>query len=204
MYLVKTPWLLKKIYPTLIWDKNITNTNAIYLTFDDGPHPIATPFVLDVLKEYNAKATFFCIGKNVEQYPEIYEKIIAEGHSTGNHTHNHFNGFKTDDNDYIKNVKQATEHISSSLFRPPYGRITRFQAKLIQQLGFKIIMWDVLSGDFDIKLSKEKCLANVLLNTKNGSIIVFHDSEKAFKKLEYALPKTLAHLSANGFTFRTL
>lgn len=204
MYLVKTPWLLKKIYPTLIWDKNITDTNAIYLTFDDGPHPIATPFVLDVLKEYNAKATFFCIGKNVEQYPEIYEKIIAEGHSTGNHTHNHFNGFKTDDNDYIKNVKQATEHISSSLFRPPYGRITRFQAKLIQQLGFKIIMWDVLSGDFDIKLSKEKCLENVLLNTKKGSIIVFHDSEKALKKLEYALPKALAHLSTNGFTFRAL
>lgn len=204
MYLVKTPWLLKKIYSTLIWNIEPTNTNTIYLTFDDGPHPIATPFVLDVLKKYNAKATFFCIGKNVVLYPEIYSRVIAEGHSLGNHTHNHFNGFKTADNDYIKNVKQASEHIKSSLFRPPYGRITRFQSKLINQLGFKIIMWDVLSGDFDVKLSKEKCLENVLLNTKNGSIVVFHDSDKASEKLEYTLPKTLEHFSRNNFSFKAL
>lgn len=204
MYLVKTPWLLKKIYSSLIWNIKPNDTNTIYLTFDDGPHPIATPFVLDVLKEFNAKATFFCIGKNVEQYSIIYNRIIEEGHSVGNHTHNHFNGFKTEDAEYINNTKKAAQFINTSLFRPPYGRVTRFQAKLLQKLGFKIIMWDVLSGDFDINLSKEKCLENVLLNTKNGSIIVFHDSEKAFEKLEYTLPKTLEHFSTRKFNFKAL
>ncbi len=204
MYLVKTPWLVKKIYPSFMWDMKASEQKTIYLTFDDGPHPAATPFVLDTLQQFNAKATFFCIGKNVEEQPVIYSRILQEGHNIGNHTHNHFNGYKTPDEDYINNIKQASTLIQSSLFRPPYGRITKFQARLVQQMGFKIIMWNVLSGDFDIKLSKESCAQNVILNATNGSIIVFHDSLKAFDKLQYALPKVLEFFRNQGYTFSTI
>lgn len=153
----------------------------IYLTFDDGPHPVATPFVLDTLKKYNAKATFFCIGKNVAQHPDIYKRILLEGHTTGNHTHNHLNGSKNSNEEYIANIKEAKKYIDSNLFRPPYGRITGFQVKLLNR-AFNIIMWDVLSADFDIHLSPEKCSRNVIKSAREGSIVVFHDSEKAFKR----------------------
>lgn len=200
MYLVKTPWLFKKLFPNYIWDLP-NNEHKIYLSFDDGPHPTATPFVLDVLKEYHAKATFFCIGKNVELYRDIYQRIIDEGHSVGNHTQNHLNGWKTTDENYLSDITEAHNIIDSNLFRPPYGKITGFQAKLLQKMGYKIVMWDVLSGDFDVKLSKEKCAENVILQAKSGSIIVFHDSQKAWERLAFALPKVLKNFAEKGFEF---
>lgn len=206
-YFVKTPWWIKKIYPSYIWDIK-TNEKVVYLTFDDGPHEKASLFVLDHLKKYNAKATFFCVGKNVAGLPVVYNKILEEGHTTGNHTYNHLNGWKTADADYLKDVAEATKYIDSSLFRPPYGRIRSFQAKNISAVmknnSAKVIMWDILSGDFDTSITKEQCLQNVILNVKNGSIIVFHDSEKAFPLLEYCLPRTLEFLSAKGYRFEAL
>lgn len=176
----------------------------IYLTFDDGPHPVATPFALEQLKKYNAKATFFCIGKNVEEYPFLYEEILDAGHVTGNHTYNHLNGWKTSDTAYIDNIAQAKKRIDSVLFRPPYGRATKFQLKLLQEKGIIPVMWTVLSGDFDTQLSKEKCLRNVISNAVDGSIVIFHDSTKAFERLEYVLPKVLEHFSERGFQFEQL
>jgi peptidoglycan-N-acetylglucosamine deacetylase len=206
-YFVRTPWWMKKIYPSYIWNIK-TKEKVIYLTFDDGPHEKATSFVLDELKKYNAKATFFCIGKNVSAFPAVYKKILEEGHTTGNHTYNHLNGWKTTEADYLKDVAEAVKYIDSSLFRPPYGRIKTFQARNIplamNNSAAKIIMWDVLSGDFDQDITKEHCLQNVVLNVKNGSIVVFHDSEKAFPLLEYCLPRTLEFLSGKGYRFEGL
>ena len=203
-YLIKTPWWLKKLYPaSLVWDMP-GNEKTLYLTFDDGPHPVATPFVLDTLKQFNAKATFFCIGKNVAEQKEIYQRIMDEGHKAGNHTFNHVNGWKTKDADYITNVAEAAKYIDSKLFRPPYGRISRFKINLLQKAGYQIIMWDVLSGDFDKEETKENCVQNVLLQAKAGSIIVFHDSEKAFERMSYALPIVLEKFSADGFTFKPI
>ncbi len=205
-YLVKTPWWLKKIYPSLSWGAP-ADGKALYLTFDDGPHETATPFVLNQLKQYNAKATFFCIGKNVETHPGLYAQVLEDGHSTGNHTHNHLNGWKKPTNLYIENIQKASEHIKSRLFRPPYGRITQQQAKLLQQPqngGFSIVMWDVLSGDFDTRLAPKGCLQNVLGSVVPGSIIVFHDSAKAFERMRYVLPAVLDHFSNQGYTFKTL
>lgn len=206
-YFVKTPGWLKKIYDRYIW--SIPGSEKIlYLTFDDGPHPEATPFVLKELKKYNALATFFCIGKNVVQYPEIYDQIIQQGHSVGNHTYNHLNGWKTNNDDYLKDIALASNEIDSYLFRPPYGRITSFQAKNLKPVMKgkepKVIMWDVLSGDFDTTCSPEQCLANVLFASVLGSIIVFHDSEKAFPRLKYALPRVLRYFSENGYSFKSL
>lgn len=205
MYFIKTPFWLKKIYNSYIWSLPVTQ-KEIFLTFDDGPHVTATPFALSKLKEFNAKATFFCIGKNVLDYPEIYGRILAEGHAVGNHTHNHLNGWKTDVTTYINNISFAQKHIHSRLFRPPYGRIKKKQAKILQASNndFKIIMWDVLSGDFDTTLTPEKCLTNVTSKTVNGSIVVFHDSTKAFKNMSYALPHTLAFFAAKGYSFRAI
>lgn len=203
-YFIKTPWWLKKIYPDRLWHIN-TNEKIIYLTFDDGPHPVATPFVLDELKKFNAKATFFCIGKNVVDYSVIYQRILNEGHSTGNHTQNHLNGWKTNKRAYLADVTEASKHIHSNLFRPPYGKITSLQAKGIgaamNNPSSKIVMWDLLSGDFDNSLSKEKCLDNVITKTKPGSILVFHDSEKAFPILSYVLPEYLKFFSKSGYIF---
>ncbi len=205
LYLVKTPWWLKKIYPDCIWEMPPAN-KTIYLSFDDGPHPQITPFVLDALKQYNATATFFCIGKNVAANPETYQQIIAAGHSVGNHTHNHLNGWKTDDRIYLDNISEAGKLIHSNLFRPPYGRATKAQLKIISAAPFhlKPIMWTVLSGDFDLGITKEKCLDNVLKHTEDGSIVLFHDSEKAFDKMKYALPKMLEHFTAKGFRFEKI
>jgi peptidoglycan-N-acetylglucosamine deacetylase len=206
-YLVKTPWLLKKIYPDYLWSID-TKAKEIYLTFDDGPHPVATPFVLKQLKQYNALATFFCIGKNVIRHPEIYEQILAEGHSTGNHTQNHLNGWKTKNDVYLDDIAEASKTIDSPLFRPPYGRITSFQAKNLKPVmkgkNPTVIMWDVLSGDFDTSLSPENCLGHVILKSGPGSIIVFHDSEKAFPRLEYALPRMLKYFSEKGYSFKEI
>lgn len=173
----------------------------IYLTFDDGPHPQATPFVLDQLAAYGAKASFFCIGKNVAAEPDIYQRIIAEGHTIGNHTQHHLNGWKTDDATYLQDITTAEQYISSNLFRPPYGRIKRSQIKALHQQQKKIIMWDVLSADFDTRLTGEACLAYVLYHTQPGSIVLFHDSAKAWDRMSVALPKVLEYFSEKGFEF---
>jgi peptidoglycan/xylan/chitin deacetylase (PgdA/CDA1 family) len=205
MYLVKTPWLLKKFYPQLIWDNKERDRN-IYLTFDDGPIPIVTPFVLNILERYKAKASFFCIGDNVAKHTDIFEKVKEAGHVIGNHTFNHLRGWDTADDDYFQNFIKADSLLNTSLFRPPYGRIKRSQIKLLKKHNFnlKIIMWDVLSCDFDTQLSPEKCLQNVLKYTQPGSIIVFHDSLKAFDRLQYVLPKAMEVWSKEGYKFSGL
>ena len=212
-YWIKTNWLIKKIFSNYTWDfPNAGNSNTVYLTFDDGPIPEVTEWVLDELKKHNVKATFFCIGDNIDKNPEIFKKVISEGHSIGNHTFNHLNGWKTPTETYIENTKRCEEtiqknsssNLKSTLFRPPYGKIKASQSKKIRELGYKIIMWDVLSADFDQTLSQEKCLENVLSNLRPGSVIVFHDSIKAFKNLAYVLPKTLAYLKENNFNCEAL
>lgn len=204
-YLIKTPTIFKAIYNRCIW--HVTeHANSVYITFDDGPHPVITPWVLTQLKKYNAKATFFCLGKNVVEYPEVYQQILDEGHSVGNHTHNHYNGWKVSNAMYFKNIKTANEVIDSNMFRPPYGRITLAQANGIKRMLPKsqIIMWDVLSGDFDTELSPTGCLENVISTTKPGSIIVFHDSEKAFGRLEFVLPNFLKYCQQHGWNMKKL
>ena len=209
MYLVKTPWLLTKLYPSYTW-RIPSKNKVLYLTFDDGPHETATPFVLDELRKYNAKATFFCVGKNVVSHPFLYKRIAQEGHAIGNHTQHHLNGWKVKDEAYIDDINEASQHISSHLFRPPYGRIKKSQAKILQREGsrfqqpFSIIMWDVLSGDFDTNLSPQQCLQNVTLRAESGSVIVFHDSTKAWSRMSYALPKALHHFTQQGFQFQPL
>ncbi len=206
-YLVKTPLLLKKIYSSYLWSIN-TKEKILYLTFDDGPHPEITPFVLRELKRHDALATFFCIGKNVISHPAVYKQIQDEGHTVGNHTYNHLNGWKTSNDLYMKDIALASKEIDSNLFRPPYGRITSFQAKNLKPVmrGKEptIVMWDVLSGDFDTDCTPRQCLANVVFASVPGSIIVFHDSEKAFPRLEYTLPIVLHYFSERGFLFRSL
>jgi peptidoglycan/xylan/chitin deacetylase (PgdA/CDA1 family) len=205
MYLVKTPRLLKRLYPDLMWDTH-DNSRCLYLTFDDGPIPIVTPFVLNILNQFNAKATFFCIGDNVRKHPDVFEQVKAGGHAIGNHTFNHLKGWKTDDKTYADNFLQADKLLDTNLFRPPYGRIKRSQAKLLQQAkpDLKIVMWNILSADFDINLKPEKCLSNVLKNAGNGDIVLFHDSLKAAPRMEYALPKALEHWSKEGYEFKAI
>ena len=206
-YFVKTPWWVKKIYPSYIWNIK-TDKNILYLTFDDGPHPEITLFVLDLLKKFNAKATFFCIGKNVVAYPEVFQQICEEGHAVGNHTFCHLNGWKTKDEDYLNDISEAAKVIGSGLFRPPYGKITTYQAnRLRNAMGVgnpEVIMWDVLSADFDTDITPEKSVKNVLKNARPGSIIVFHDSEKAYPRLETALPATLDYFMRKGYQFERL
>lgn len=203
MYFIKTPQWLKRLYAKYVWHIN-TKEKVLYLTFDDGPHPLATPFVLGELKKYDAKGTFFCIGKNVVNHGDIYNMVINEGHSIGNHTQNHLNGWKTDNEVYLENVSEASKHIESQLFRPPYGRIKRAQGKHLLAQGFHIIMWDVISADFDESITPEACLENVLKKAKPGSIIVFHDSQKAFQNMKVALPGVLNHFSKKGYYFKPL
>ena len=205
LYLKKIPWIIKKIYPDCVWDIK-TDEKILYFTFDDGPHPEATPFVLEQLKKYQAQATFFCIGKNVDENFPTYKQIIAEGHRVGNHTYNHLNGWKTKDDLYVEDIAKAAKIIDSSLFRPPYGRIKKFQIKAIagERLKLKTIMWDVLSGDFDTSLSPEDCYLNVVNNAKAGSIVVFHDSFKSIPVLRHALPQILEYYSAKGFILKSL
>ena len=206
-YFVKTPRWLKKIYDSYVWSIPV-NEKIVYLTFDDGPHPQATPFVLKLLKQYNALATFFCIGKNVVEHPDIYNQILIDGHAVGNHTYNHLNGWKTANEEYMKDIALAAQYINSNLFRPPYGRITFFQAKSLKAVmkgtDPKVIMWDVLSGDFDIDITNEDCLSNVVLSSVPGSIIVFHDSQKAFLKLQYTLPKVMEFFTEKGYSFKSI
>jgi len=202
MYLSKSPKIVKKYYQNLVWD--IPNDEKkIYLTFDDGPTPEITPWVLEMLNQHQITATFFCLGCNIEKHPDIYKAIIDGGHTVGNHTYHHLNGWHTADEDYFRNIKKCNDFIHSKLLRPPYGRIRKSQANKLSA-EYKIIMWDVLSGDFDPKTTKEKCLYNVVKYTKSGSIIVFHDSVKAAEKLKYTLPQAIEILLDSGFVFDTV
>lgn len=198
MYFVKTPWYLKSVYPSLIWD--IKKEKTLYFTFDDGPIPYVTEEILNILKDFNANATFFCIGENVVGNKNIFNRIIDEGHSTGNHTYHHQNGWKTENNLYIDDVLQCENEFKSNLFRPPYGRITYNQIQEIKK-NYRIIMWDVLSGDFDTDIDADKCSSNVIDNAGEGSIIVFHDSEKAKERVLKTLPEVLDHFSKLGYKF---
>ncbi len=220
---IKTPLVVKKLFPDYIWDK-ATIDKVLYLTFDDGPTPEITNWTLQELKKHNAKATFFCIGNNIEKHPKIFQQILEEGHAIGNHTHNHIKGWETKTKDYIENVLEAQKAISNQiqnskfndseinnpqssivkLFRPPYGRITPKQGKKLMEQGYSIIMWDVLSFDWDKTISNDDCFNNVISKTKKGSIIVFHDSVKANERLQYALPKVLDYFTKKGYEFKSL
>lgn len=204
-FFVTTPGWLRKLFPGCRWDVKTTK-KEIYISFDDGPHPTITPFVLDTLKKYNAQATFFCIGDNVRKFPEIYQQVIDEGHAVGNHTMHHVNGWKTNDDAYCSEIEQAANYINSNLFRPPYGRIKRSQLKKLkaEKDTLQTVMWSVLAGDWIAALDPEKCFQQVKNAVYPGCIIVFHDSEKANARMSYVLPKLLQHFSAEGFSFKKL
>ena len=214
-YFVKTPAFLKRWFSHLVWDVP-SEEKVLYLTFDDGPTPEVTAWVLEELDKFNAKATFFCLGKNIAQFSSIYHDILKRGHRVGNHTNRHLNCWKVRSSCYIKDVCRAQETIESysggfdvvaqgkKLFRPPYGKITRKVSKLLRKKGYEVIMWDVLSADFDRKISNERCLANVLNYAKSGSIVVMHDSLKAKSKMQATLPKILEYFSEKGYEFKTL
>lgn len=204
-YLTRTPAWLKMFSKECIWKLNPAE-KTVYITFDDGPSPETTPFILETLKKYDAKATFFCIGKNVVEHPDLYQEIFEEGHALGNHTHNHLNGWKTKTADYVANVEEAKKYIPSLLFRPPYGKIKPRQIKALTKKfpGIKIIMWDILSGDFDTERQPQTCLQKVLFKFRSGSIIVFHDSDKARERMTYTLPRLLTHLKKKGYKMESL
>jgi len=205
MYLLRTPKWLRNILPDGQWEMPVSESEpVVYLTFDDGPHPRATPFVLAELDKFEAKATFFCVGKNVVEYPVIFDQIIKAGHKTGNHTHNHLKGWKTNTQKYIEDVRRAQQYIDSNLFRPPYGKIKKKQAAALRQSGYKIVLWSLLSGDFDQDISAKRCLENVVLHLRPGDIVVFHDSQKAWNRLQYALPRVLEHCKIKGWDVKAL
>jgi len=205
----KTPGFVKSIFPNFIWNID-TNSKELYLTFDDGPTPEITPWVLEQLQTYNAKATFFCIGNNIEKYPEILKTVIADGHSVGNHTFNHLKGWKYKSKTYVDDVLKCeallpkTNSSNLKLFRPPYGKFKTKQSKQLQKLGYKIVLWDVLSFDWDAKISESQCFNTIINVSKKGSIIVMHDSLKASQNLKAVLPKVLKYYSELGFTFKSI
>jgi peptidoglycan/xylan/chitin deacetylase (PgdA/CDA1 family) len=204
MYFHKTPRLFEILFPFILW-RIKTTEKVIYLTFDDGPIPELTPIILDILNEYNAKATFFVVGDNIQKYPELKDEMLANGHIIANHTFNHLNGWQIKLEDYLTNVDLCEKILPerNSYFRPPYGKMTWKQAKNVSR-SKKIVMWDSLSGDFDSALSPEKCLTASIKSVNQGSIIVFHDNLKVKQKIEYVLPAFLAHFSALGYQFKAL
>ena len=202
MYLSKTPDLVKPLSKDLYWRVK-TDEKVLYITFDDGPTPGVTPGVLSLLASYNAKATFFCVGKNVRKHPEVFSELTEQGHVVGNHSYDHNNGWKTSGYNYLKSYLKCAELVDSGLYRPPYGKITLGQSKAISTRS-KIVMWDVLSGDFDKKSSPETCAKRVIKHSEPGSIVVFHDSIKAAPRMQPALEAALQHFSDEGFRFETL
>jgi len=190
----------------MIWDMPAGNEPTVYVTFDDGPHPTATPFVLEQLEKYNAQATFFCVGNNVSLYPHIYEQVLKAGHAVGNHTYDHLNGWKTSGEHYLKNIQRASGYIDSNAFRPPYGRIKFSQVRKLKESNpnWKIYMWDVLCCDFDVTITGEECLNNAVNNIAPGSIIIFHDSTKAWERMSYALPRFLEYCKQRNWKMKCL
>lgn len=197
-----TPFFIIRLFKSLVWHGD-RNKKTIYLTFDDGPTPEITPWVLDLLEKYDAKATFFCLGRNAERHEDIYKQILTAGHQVGNHTYSHLKGWRTGAKTYIQDADLAALHIQSGLFRPPYGRINRLQAKYLSK-KYRIVMWDVLSHDYNRRLPARMCFRNVVRHTRNGSIVVFHDSQKAWKNLSYVLPLYLEHFKSKGYRFESL
>ena len=202
MYFIKSPQFGRNLFPNFTWQIP-TDEKRLFLTFDDGPVADVTPWVLRTLADYDAKATFFCVGDNIRKYPQIFAQIREEGHSGGNHTFNHLNGWATENIPYFHNVRHCATLVNSELFRPPYGRLKPKQAQFLQR-HYRVVMWDVLSGDFDPAISPQQCFKNVANHAEPGSIVVFHDSLKARERLEYALPKVLEHFSALGYRFEAL
>lgn len=206
-YLVAVSKAFKLVYPELIWEQQREKSKTIYLTFDDGPTPEVTDWVLDLLAKHKIQASFFCIGKNIENHPAIFNRILEEGHRIGNHTQNHLNGWNTKTEKYLKNIEETAQLIPKEqglLFRPPYGRIRKKQIRALKNQAYKIIMWTALSADWDVKNSPQVCVDNCLKNAKNGSILVFHDSVKAQKNLYGSLETVIMELKNRGFEFKTL
>ena len=200
--MIKIPEIVRRYYPELLW-KVDTAEKILYLTFDDGPTESITDWTLDLLSDHKAKGTFFCIGKNVKKLPQVYRRILSEGHAVGNHTYDHKKGWESKNFDYMRSVMKCANYVDSELFRPPYGRIKKTQIKSLAK-RFKIVMWDVLSEDYNAALSGEKCFEKVLHQSGAGSIIVFHDSKKAAKNLQRTLPMVLEHYGNLGFRFKSL
>lgn len=202
------PLVIKKWLSHYLWEVK-TNEKVIYLTFDDGPIPEITPFVLEELKKINAKATFFCVGENIEKHPHIFSEIIQSGHHFGNHTFNHLKGWQSENEYYYENIAKLDKTVTalgfepSPLFRPPYGRLKSSQGQFLKS-KYKIVMWSLLTCDYDKNYDAQVCLDNAIKNTKRGSIVVFHDSLKAEKNLRYVLPKYLAYFATQGYRFETL
>ncbi|MEQ9424013.1 MAG: polysaccharide deacetylase family protein [Cyclobacteriaceae bacterium] len=206
-YTHRTPHLIKKLYPNRIWDFK-QESNSIFLTFDDGPKPEVTDYILEMLEQFNARATFFVVGGNVEKFPDLFKKTVSKGHTIGNHTFNHLNGWNTSSTDYINNVDRCdlmlqSNCINTRLFRPPYGRMKPSQARPLAEKK-KIVMWDYLVGDFDAGLSADQCLKRALNQIRPGSIVLFHDSLKAFGKLQKILPIYLQTISKKGLTMKAI
>lgn len=202
MYIVHTPQYVQSLFPGFIW-KMSPHRKEIFLTFDDGPIPEVTPWVLDTLREFDARATFFCVGDNVRKHPEVYDMVISEGHTVGNHTMNHLSGWATENLTYFHNIRHCARMVHSGLFRPPYGKMKPSQVQFLQR-HYRIVMWDVLSGDFDRELRPEDCAQNVIQHAGPGSIVVFHDSLKAERNLRHALPKVLDYFTSEGYVFEAM
>lgn len=203
MLIEQPPLLYRLLFPGTYWRKVSKEEKVIYLTFDDGPIPEITPWVLDLLDQYNIKATFFCVGDNVKKHPDVYQDLISRGHQVGNHTFNHIQGLKTNRNDYLKNIELASEYIKSDLFRPPHGHI-RMPQLLAVKKKYKVIMWDVVTRDYSKRQTPQQVLDNVKRYVRSGSIIVFHDSLKAEKNMKYALPLAVEWLLEQGYVFKLI
>lgn len=205
LYFVKKPQWLRRFYGDCLWEVNTTE-KILYLTFDDGPHPEETPFVLQQLRKFNAKATFFCIGENVVAHPQLHRQVLDEGHAVGNHTYSHIDGWKTRNKKYYSDIQQASRVIDTNLFRPPFGHITWRQVKTLKENDrtMQTVLWSVLSADFDAATPEEKCLDNVVKNAGPGSIVLFHDSAIASRNMRYTLPRVLEHFSNEGYAFHRI
>ena len=208
-FLHKIPTFFTRWWPELTWHRQ-NQDKKIYLTFDDGPIPVVTEWVLDVLAQYDAKATFFCVGDNIRKHPAVFQRVISDGHKAGNHTFNHLKGWKTGNDHYLQNISECRDimdqYVSDTakpLFRPPYGAIKPSQIQVIKS-EYEIVMWDVLSGDFEKNVSAERCLQMVLKYTESGSVVVFHDSIKTYEKLQKVLPQFLDYYTSRGYKFVTL